>query len=137
MYSVCGLPPFPIQYVSVRAAREASRSSVVSTDAPSGTLAMAALAAATCGLISYVCPFHRLLIGYWNASGTVIASIMAGPWRSALASVARHQPHCPAAQPGPPDWASGWAVSSALLATVIEASAATAAMNRIGITVAL
>ena len=51
MYSVAGLPLLPIQKVSVRAASGASRSSVVVTVAPSGTLAIAALASATCGLI--------------------------------------------------------------------------------------
>ncbi len=48
-YFVAGLLLLPSQNVSVRAASGASRSRSVATVAPSGTRAIAARAAATCG----------------------------------------------------------------------------------------
>jgi hypothetical protein len=52
MYRVAGFPLLPIQNVSVRAASGASMSRVVVTVEPSGTCAIAASAAAMCGLTS-------------------------------------------------------------------------------------
>ena len=83
MYWVTGLPLFPIQNVSVRAASGASRSSVVCTVAPSGTTAIAASAAATCASSWYVEPCQRLLSGNWKASATATAAIIAPPCRTA------------------------------------------------------
>ena len=52
---------------------------MVCTVTPSGTLAMAASAEVTCGLMRYVCAFHRLLTGKRKASTTTMATIMATP----------------------------------------------------------
>src|ERR1700722_19679673 len=93
MYWVAGLPGFPIQNVSVRAAKGASRSVVVVTVAPSGTTAIAASAAATCASMVYVDPCHRALIGHWNASATAIAAIIAPPCRAAPVTAASTRPY--------------------------------------------
>src|ERR1700751_4786454 len=96
MYWVAGLFGFPIQNVSVRADSGASRPSVVCTVAPSGTWAIAALSAATCGLIWYVEACQMPLTGNWKASATVIAAIIAAPCRAAAIRVDVQS------SPGPP-----------------------------------
>jgi hypothetical protein len=92
---------------------------------------MAALAEAICGLMRYVCAFHRLLTGKRKASTTTMATIMAAPWCLAPARTARARPRRPVPQLGNP------AASSESIAAWIRASAAIAATKRIGITVAL
>src|SRR5487761_1404853 len=92
MYWVAGLFGLPIQNVSVRADSGASRPSVVCTVAPSGTWAIAALSAATAGLIWYVEACQMLLTGNWNASATVMAAIIAAPCRAAAVLASAHRP---------------------------------------------
>src|ERR1700751_5429986 len=127
MYWVAGLFGFPIQNVSVRADSGASRPSVVWTVAPSGTRAIAALSAATSGLIWYVEACQMPLIGNWKASATAIAAIIAAPYRAAAIRVDVQS------SPGP-----ATAVSPAARSTPRHrAITSAAAMNRMGIAVAL
>ena len=72
-----------------------------------------------------------MLSGNWKASGTVIATIMAAPYRRAPARTARRTPWRPLAQLADP------AGPSASMAAPILAIASMAAMKMIGITVAL
>src|ERR1700755_2933511 len=128
MYWVAGLPGLPIQNVSVRAASGASRPSVVCTVASSGTLAIAALSAATCGLIWYVEACQMPLIGNWEASATVIADIIAAACRAAAIRVEVQS------TPGPPAVATAPAARATPRHRAITSAAA---MNRMGIAVAL
>ena len=109
---------------------------MVCTVAPSGTTAIAALSAATCGLIVYVEPCQRLLSGNWKASATASAAIIG----AAVPGQAVAQ-----ADPESADAVAEHARQAAEragrrrpgTADRHRASASTAAMNRIGISVAL